>query len=186
MRMADSLVRAVRRARRYRRFRTVAEIVGAVLLLSSGAAAAATVSPSATSTTIRGCANTRTGALKVLLKASAKCPKGTRALSWNTRGPKGPAGTAALFGTKTNQGTTGVGGAACTLGEIILTAGRTINSATMPANGQVLQISQNEALFSLLGTEYGGNGTTTFALPNLKRAAPDGLTYSICVSGVFP
>jgi microcystin-dependent protein len=35
-------------------------------------------------------------------------------------------------------------------------------------NGQTLAISQNAALFSLLGTTYGGNGTTTFQLPNLQ------------------
>ncbi|HVK49429.1 MAG TPA: tail fiber protein [Pseudobacter sp.] len=35
-------------------------------------------------------------------------------------------------------------------------------------NGQILSIAQNQALFSLLGTTYGGNGTTTFALPNLQ------------------
>src|SRR5271170_5869901 len=35
-------------------------------------------------------------------------------------------------------------------------------------NGQTLPISQNTALFALLGTTYGGNGTTTFALPNLQ------------------
>src|SRR4051794_32363979 len=34
--------------------------------------------------------------------------------------------------------------------------------------GQILPISQNTALFSLVGTTYGGNGTTTFALPNLQ------------------
>jgi microcystin-dependent protein len=39
-------------------------------------------------------------------------------------------------------------------------------------NGQLLSISQNTALFSLLGTYYGGNGTSTFALPNLQAAAP--------------
>jgi microcystin-dependent protein len=39
-------------------------------------------------------------------------------------------------------------------------------------NGQVMPISQNTALFSLLGTYYGGNGTTNFALPNLQGAAP--------------
>jgi len=37
-----------------------------------------------------------------------------------------------------------------------------------PTNGQLLPISQNTALFALLGTTYGGNGTTTFALPNLQ------------------
>jgi microcystin-dependent protein len=35
-------------------------------------------------------------------------------------------------------------------------------------NGQILPIAQNQALFSILGTTYGGNGQTTFALPNLQ------------------
>ena len=40
--------------------------------------------------------------------------------------------------------------------------------------GQILPISQNTALFSLLGTQYGGNGTSNFALPNLQGAVPIG------------
>jgi len=39
-------------------------------------------------------------------------------------------------------------------------------------NGQLLPINQNTALFSILGTTYGGNGTTTFALPNLQGRVP--------------
>lgn len=39
-------------------------------------------------------------------------------------------------------------------------------------NGQLLPINQNQALFSLLGTTYGGNGTTNFALPNLQGMVP--------------
>ena len=39
-------------------------------------------------------------------------------------------------------------------------------------NGQSLPINQNQALFSLLGTTYGGNGQTTFNLPNLRGRAP--------------
>jgi len=39
-------------------------------------------------------------------------------------------------------------------------------------NGQFLPINQNQALFSLLGTMYGGNGQTTFALPDLRGKAP--------------
>src|SRR5690349_12103098 len=39
-------------------------------------------------------------------------------------------------------------------------------------NGQVLSIAQNQALFALLGTTYGGNGVTTFALPNLQGRVP--------------
>src|SRR5688500_3031974 len=38
-------------------------------------------------------------------------------------------------------------------------------------NGQLLPINQNQALFSLLGTTYGGNGQTTFALPDLRTRA---------------
>jgi microcystin-dependent protein len=47
-------------------------------------------------------------------------------------------------------------------------------------NGQFLPINQNQALFALLGTTYGGNGQTTFALPNLQNRIPismgDGFT----------
>lgn len=43
-------------------------------------------------------------------------------------------------------------------------------------NGQLLPINQNQALFSLLGTTYGGNGQTTFALPDLRDRVP--LHYS--------
>jgi microcystin-dependent protein len=39
-------------------------------------------------------------------------------------------------------------------------------------NGQLMSISQNTALFSLLGTNYGGDGQTTFALPNLQGRVP--------------
>lgn len=39
-------------------------------------------------------------------------------------------------------------------------------------NGQFMPINQNQALFSLLGTTYGGNGQTTFALPNLQGRMP--------------
>src|SRR6516164_7796065 len=39
-------------------------------------------------------------------------------------------------------------------------------------NGQLLPINQNQALFSILGTTYGGNGQTTFGLPNLQGRSP--------------
>jgi microcystin-dependent protein len=44
--------------------------------------------------------------------------------------------------------------------------------------GQLLPISQNAALFSLLGTTYGGNGTTTFALPDMRSRVPIGVGQS--------
>jgi len=44
----------------------------------------------------------------------------------------------------------------------------------MQCNGQILSIAQNTALFSLLGTSFGGNGQTTFGLPNMQGRAPIG------------
>lgn len=98
-------------------------------------------------------------------------------------GPMGPSGTQNLFGTNTSQAVAG-NGATCTLGQVILSAGSVANGT--PADGQVLPIVGNQALFSLLGTLYGGDGTSNFALPDLRAVAPDGLTYSICDQGVFP
>lgn len=46
-------------------------------------------------------------------------------------------------------------------------------------NGQILPIAQNQALFSLLGTTYGGNGQTTFALPDLRSRTPVGAGNSV-------
>ncbi|VVT12789.1 phage tail protein [Erythrobacter sp. EC-HK427] len=43
---------------------------------------------------------------------------------------------------------------------------------TLPANGGLIPISQNTALFSLLGTTYGGDGRTTFALPDMRGRLP--------------
>jgi len=59
-------------------------------------------------------------------------------------------------------------------------------------NGQLIAIQDNTALFSLLGTQYGGDGQTNFALPNLTgdKAMTDAsgapLTWIICTSGYFP
>lgn len=54
------------------------------------------------------------------------------------------------------------------LGEIMLYAGGLIPNGWALANGQLLPISQNQALFSLLGTNFGGDGRTTFALPDFR------------------
>ncbi len=99
------------------------------------------------------------------------------------QGPTGPAGTQALFGTDTSMALAS-NGRDCTLGEIILSAG--VRGVGLPADGRLLPISQNTALFSLMGTVYGGNGQTTFALPDLRAAAPNGLTYTICDQGIYP
>lgn len=58
------------------------------------------------------------------------------------------------------------------LGQIILFGGNFPPKNTAFCNGQILAISQNQALFSLLGTTYGGDGRTTFALPDLQGRVP--------------
>jgi microcystin-dependent protein len=61
------------------------------------------------------------------------------------------------------------------LGEIKLFAGNFAPRGWAKCEGQLLSISQNQALFSLLGTTYGGNGTTTFALPDYRGRAATGV-----------
>jgi microcystin-dependent protein len=50
-------------------------------------------------------------------------------------------------------------------------------------NGQTLPINQNQALFSLLGTMYGGNGQTTFGLPNLQGEVPIHIGSNFSIQG---
>jgi microcystin-dependent protein len=60
------------------------------------------------------------------------------------------------------------------VGEIRAFAGNFAPTGWALCNGQLLPISQNTALFSLLGTQYGGDGRTNFALPNLQERSPIG------------
>ena len=60
------------------------------------------------------------------------------------------------------------------LGEVTLFAGNFAPAGWTFANGQLLQINQNDALFSMLGTTYGGDGQSTFALPDLRSHVPIG------------
>ena len=60
-----------------------------------------------------------------------------------------------------------------------------------PCQGQTLPISSNQPLFSLLGTNFGGDGQTTFGLPDLQKSSPLGAVpgvvgYCICVDGTYP
>lgn len=64
------------------------------------------------------------------------------------------------------------------LGTIIIFAGTYAPKGWEFCNGQLLSIQQNSALFSLLGVTYGGNGTTDFALPDLRGRAPIHSGYS--------
>jgi microcystin-dependent protein len=54
------------------------------------------------------------------------------------------------------------------MGEVMPFAGNFVPADYLPADGRLLQIGQNTALFSLIGTIYGGDGMTTFALPDLR------------------
>ena len=59
----------------------------------------------------------------------------------------------------------------------------------LACNGQLLQISNTtyQALFSLIGFTYGGDGQKTFAVPNLQGKAPlTGMQYCIAYQGVYP
>ncbi|PAF29795.1 InlB B-repeat-containing protein [Paenibacillus sp. 7516] len=71
-------------------------------------------------------------------------------------------------------------------GEIRLFPYNAIPTGWMPARGQSMSITQNTALYSLLGNNFGGDGKTTFSLPNLSGAAPDGTGYYIATNGIFP
>jgi microcystin-dependent protein len=58
------------------------------------------------------------------------------------------------------------------IGQIILFAGNFPPKGYATCDGQLLSIAQNTALFSILGTTYGGNGISNFALPDLRGRAP--------------
>lgn len=97
-----------------------------------------------------------------------------------------PVGGPALdprFGSNTSLASEGV--SECVLGAVWLAAG--LRGGAVPADGRILAIGANTALFSLIGNVYGGDPSQgTFALPDLRSVAPNGLTYVICARGIFP
>lgn len=101
-------------------------------------------------------------------------------------GPQGPAGTTALGTNTGGASASGTSDPACVIGNVYLTAGQGPYAMGVPADGQLLSIASYPALFTLLQTTFGGNGTTTFGLPSLQSAAPNGLTYYICTAGTYP
>ncbi len=72
------------------------------------------------------------------------------------------------------QGASGAVYSNTIIGEIRLFAGSFPPSGFMFCNGQLLSIAVNQPLFSILGISYGGNGSTNFALPDLRGAVPVG------------
>ncbi len=76
------------------------------------------------------------------------------------------------------------------VGEIRMFAGSFPPNGWMFCDGQLLPISENETLFQLIGTTYGGDGESTFGLPNLQSrvpihfgTGPEGITYQIAETG---
>ncbi|HNW97668.1 MAG TPA: tail fiber protein [Bacteroidales bacterium] len=60
-------------------------------------------------------------------------------------------------------------------------------SGWLSCEGQTLNITQYQALFALIGNTYGGDGRTTFAVPNLNGAAPlPNMKYYIALTGLYP
>ena len=75
------------------------------------------------------------------------------------------------------------------MGEIRLFAGNYAPVNWALCQGQILQINIDQALYSILGTTYGGDGITTYALPDLRsslQSFPAGITPIICINGVYP
>ncbi|HUU48192.1 MAG TPA: tail fiber protein [Nitrosopumilaceae archaeon] len=79
------------------------------------------------------------------------------------------------------------------IGEIFLFGGNFEPTAFAYADGRLLQISQYTALFSLYGTMYGGDGNTTFALPDMRcfeswheNGSQSGPRYIVALTGQFP
>ncbi len=73
------------------------------------------------------------------------------------------------------------------IGEITLYPYAYAPNGWLKCEGQVLSIQSNTMLYSLLGNTFGGNGTTTFALPDLRGASPlPNVDYYIAIQGQFP
>jgi microcystin-dependent protein len=71
------------------------------------------------------------------------------------------------------------------LGTMYLFAGNYAPEGFALCNGQLLQISSNQALFSVFGATYGGDGMKTFGLPNMTSPLP-GACYIIATNGIYP
>ncbi|NJR25754.1 MAG: tail fiber protein, partial [Richelia sp. CSU_2_1] len=110
-------------------------------------------------------------------------------------GPTGPAGPVGFGGLGLNyivalQGTfpspNGGGVDNTFIGEVKLFAGNFAPTGFAFARGQLLPLIQNTALFSILGTTYGGDGRTTFALPDLRGRTPVGAGGSVNLGQRLP
>jgi hypothetical protein len=154
-------------------------------------------------TAIHSCVTTQSGAIRIV-SPDTQCKGGQTALDWNVQGPQGVSGPSGPSGPAgppdpavaafVERFGSPAGGAVasstdlgdCLMGTMILTASEFLPEAFTPADGRLLPINQNQALFSLLEFRYGGDGIVRFALPDLRAIAPDHMTYGICTEGIFP
>lgn len=100
------------------------------------------------------------------------------------RGPPGPQGS---FGPQGPQGPPGPEGfGRPIIGEIRLFGGNYAPKDWVFCEGQLLSIEENASLFSILGTMYGGDGKTTFAIPNLGEHKLGAVRHIIALQGFYP
>lgn len=175
------------------RSRVVAVTAAALVLITLGYGAGLAVGATQP-TSVSVCINKANTVFSAVPGTKGKCPKGTRKVPIASQGPVGPTGATGpagpvgpgtlAFGTNTDHQQERSQPDNCYIGEITLSAGDF--ALGTPARGQVLSIASNTPLFAIIGVKYGGNGTTTFALPDLRSAAPNGMTYGICTEGIFP
>lgn len=73
------------------------------------------------------------------------------------------------------------------IGTIALFPYSFIPAGWLECSGQILPIEEYQVLYSLIGTQYGGDGRHAFLLPDLSSAAPaPGLKYCIAMEGIYP
>lgn len=176
----------------------------ALLIAASGAAFAAIPSSNGT---ITACYDKGNGSLEVIDAEDGETCRSTETeLSWKD-GINGKVANsdkldgkdssqfarASLFGSPVSGRNGEAPNSDCVVGEVRLFAGSVTPGGWKMARGQVLQVSDYDetGLPSLLGNKYGGNGDTTFALPDLRGAEPNGAGqaapyYAICTQGIYP
>ena len=72
------------------------------------------------------------------------------------------------------------------IGSVLLVPYTYLPDGWFPCVGTLLPIQGYASLYALIGTTYGGNGTSDFALPDLQNICPTGMMYIIAFVGIFP
>jgi microcystin-dependent protein len=72
------------------------------------------------------------------------------------------------------------------IGQVLLVPYNFLPDGWLPCIGTILPIANYQPLFALLSTKFGGNGQTTFAIPDLQNICPTGMMYIIAYVGIYP